>query len=157
MRKLKIPPSHGVSDGPKIVAAQTNMFSSPSGAALAPCQTHAAVKIGPHPGVAGAQENSQAQSRGRMRHAHLGGILLHFTQIAHEAERRCILVRHVARRISQLERRFVFCVWFLFESTAAAAPPLARAQAPAGAMGARTRSLRGRRCGWCWRCWHGGW
>ena len=38
MRKLNIPPSHGVSDGPKIVAAHTKMFSSLSGAALAPCQ-----------------------------------------------------------------------------------------------------------------------
>jgi hypothetical protein len=38
MRKLKMPPSHGVSDGPKIVAAHTKIFSSLSGAALAPCQ-----------------------------------------------------------------------------------------------------------------------
>lgn len=37
MRKLKMPPSHGVSDGPKMVAAHTKIFSSPSGAALAPC------------------------------------------------------------------------------------------------------------------------
>jgi hypothetical protein len=40
MRKLKMPPSHGVSVGPKIVAAHTKIFSSLSGAALAPCQTH---------------------------------------------------------------------------------------------------------------------
>jgi hypothetical protein len=37
MRKLKIPPSHGVSAGPKMVAVQTKILSSFIGAALAPC------------------------------------------------------------------------------------------------------------------------
>jgi hypothetical protein len=103
MRKLKIPPSHGVSAGPKIVAAHTKIFSSLSGAALAPCQhvprasAHGAASGG-SPSKRSCRVGTQEAGRraGRARgmgpaSTHLWGVLLHLAQVAHEAERRRIL------------------------------------------------------------------
>ena len=106
MRKLNIPPSHGVSAGPKIVAAHTKIFSSLSGAALAPCQRtprasargSSSAGCGRKPQLQGGEQlggrragRAQAGCAGS---THLRSVLLHLAQVAHEAERGRILVRH---------------------------------------------------------------
>ena len=60
IRKLKMPPSHGVSAGPKIVAAHTNIFSSLSGAALAPWQRRES-RESVHPRNSGRQQERLQQ------------------------------------------------------------------------------------------------
>jgi hypothetical protein len=74
MRRLKMPPSHGVSAGPKIVAAQIKMFSSLSGAALAPyCDTKlpsvstTQERLDARPGLASWRCNDYEQNQAQHR------------------------------------------------------------------------------------------